>query len=219
MPSEKFNKCGSLICNENFLPFLLIKSSVNSTLHPLKTVNWPLLVSDLTWSLLSHLSFSCQIMWFCLLLFGQVIISVICHLKHKRCIITLNIHALHYTLRWGPGFGLIRVADTPTLASPLSPVSGLHSAAKKEQRPALYSLTAGSPNVAFFTWLGFHFLQNCKAATASGVWPLVVILNILIRRRDGWRQLSGQGTWLGSAASASLVDDSSWHGRSQSVKS
>ena len=63
MPSEKFSKCGSLICNEKFLPFLLIKSSVNCTLHPLKTVNWPLLlVSDLTWSLLSHRSFSCQIM-------------------------------------------------------------------------------------------------------------------------------------------------------------
>ena len=79
MPTEKFSKCGSLICNDKFLPFLLIKSSVNSTfssvqlsrsvvsnslqphesqhtrppcpspLHPLKTVNWPLLlVSDLT---------------------------------------------------------------------------------------------------------------------------------------------------------------------------
>lgn len=34
-------------------------------------------------------------------------------------------------------------------------------------------------------WLGFNFMQNWKAAIANGVWPLMVILNILIRQRDG----------------------------------
>lgn len=47
MPTEKFSKCGSLICGENFLPYLLINSSLKSTLYPLKTNCPPLLVSDL----------------------------------------------------------------------------------------------------------------------------------------------------------------------------
>lgn len=49
-----------------------------------------------------------------------------------------NVSALHNTLRWRPGFRLIRIADTYTLAFPLSLVllTGLHGVAKKGQSEA-----------------------------------------------------------------------------------
>lgn len=113
-------------------------------------------------------------MWFCLLLFGQVIVSVICHLKHKRCIITLNIHALHYTLRWGPGFGLIRVADTPTLASPLSLVLYLVSTVQPRKNRGQHSIVL---LLAVPTWLFSHgsVFTFCKTVKL----PLPVVSGLL----------------------------------------